>query len=207
MRKAMETRPTPPSQRDGAGRPYRPAAGQPNPGTATERSSAGAGSPRETEKVCLMDIPVLALVIVATLTIPSAADAAPPQSFEARTPAGVVAADRAWGEAELRGDVRAVERLLMADYRSVDAAGNAIDRTQILAAARANAGHPERAARAMAWKRGHPTFPRVQLAGDTAILTWISAADARTVLSCDIFVFRAGRWRAAYSQHSAASAT
>lgn len=52
----------------------------------------------------------------------------------------------------------------------------------------------------------HPSMPVVQMNGDVAILTFIlqRGLDPEPVMSCDIFVYRGGRWRALYSQHSEA---
>jgi len=46
----------------------------------------------------------------------------------------------------------------------------------------------------------------VKITGDTAILTFAldKTATPKPVMSCDVFVYRDGRWRALYSQHTEA---
>jgi len=121
--------------------------------------------------------------------------------------AAVTALDDAWLQAEIRGDGDYLEKLLMGEYRSIGADGKVASKQDIVAHARARGNSPKMAARVAQWRADHPTHAEVTIAGDTAILTWISnkpGANA-TVSSCDIFVYTDGRWRALYSQHSAAA--
>ena len=122
---------------------------------------------------------------------------------DAKTEVAVLAADDAWGEAEISGDAAFVDDLLLPDYRSVSGDGKTLDKAAIVAGARRQTGSPEARAKVAAWKSAHPSRGEVKLFGDTAILTWVSTAPDSTGLihSCDIFVYRAGRWRAIYSQH------
>jgi len=122
---------------------------------------------------------------------------------DAKTPAAVLAADDAWGDAEIDGDAAFVARLLLSGYRSIGADGKTTSRDAIIASARQHAGSPEYKAKVAAWRAHHPSHGEVALFGDTAILTWISdAPESRgKVQSCDIFAYRAGHWRAVYSQH------
>ncbi|MBA3895596.1 MAG: nuclear transport factor 2 family protein [Sphingomonadaceae bacterium] len=123
---------------------------------------------------------------------------------EPRTAAAVVAADDAWGSAEVMGDAAFVDALLMPEYRSVGADGHVTDKATIVAHTRSHAKSPEFAAKVVAWKDAHPERADVTLFGDTAIVRWISTkpGGGDPVASCDVFVYRGGRWRAIYSQHT-----
>jgi hypothetical protein len=142
----------------------------------------------------------LALVV----TLPSAGTAEVRPAPEPRTAAAVLAADNGWGDAETRGDVAFVDALLSDGYRSIGHDGKVRTKVEILASTRAKGGTPARAAEVAAWRAQHPTQGNVALFGDTAVLTWMTAGttNAGMVMSCDIFVYRDGRWRAIYSQHS-----
>lgn len=122
---------------------------------------------------------------------------------DARTPAAVLAVDDAWGNAEIDGDAAFVARLLLPGYRSIGADGKTTSRDAIIDSARQHAGSPEYKAKVAAWRAQHPSHGEVALFDDTAILTWISdAPESRgKIQSCDIFAYRAGHWRAVYSQH------
>jgi len=122
---------------------------------------------------------------------------------DARTEAAVLAADDAWGEAEASGDAAFVDGLLLPGYRSISADGKTVDKAAIVAGAQRHAGSAGYRAKVAAWKSAHPSRGDVRLFGDTAILTWVSTAPdkAGLISSSDIFVYRAGRWRAVYSQH------
>ena len=125
---------------------------------------------------------------------------------EPHSAAAVTAADDAWLQAEIKGDGDFLDRLLADGYRSVGNDGKVTDKAVIVAKARARGNSPDMAARVAAWKAAHPTRPDVTIAGDTAILTWISTkpGTGEPVSSCDIFVYDGGHWRALYSQHTAA---
>lgn len=139
--------------------------------------------------------------------VPARVLASPP---EEKTAAAVLAADDAWGAAEVRGDAAFVDWLLMPDYRSVNPNGTVTPKAKIVDGAKSRSGSKaaEMAVSVAAWKVAHPMRGDVALFGDTAVLTWISIrSDAgEPVSSCDVFVYRAGHWHAIYSQHSTASA-
>jgi hypothetical protein len=141
----------------------------------------------------------LAMIALAPLLLAAAA----PEPHDA---AGVVAADDAWLQAEIRGDGDFLDRLLMDGYRSVGNDGKVSSKSDIVGKARARGNSPYMAARVAQWKAAHPTRPTVEIAGDTAILTWISTKPGagEPVSSCDIFVYQGDHWRALYSQHTAA---
>jgi hypothetical protein len=126
---------------------------------------------------------------------------------EPKTEAAVLEADEAWGEAEQKGNADFVDRLLLPGYRSVSAAGIVTGKDVIVEHTRKQGGSPERAAKIKAWKAAHPLRAEVKIAGDTAILSWISAKPetADAISSCDIFVYTDGHWRAIYSQHTQVS--
>lgn len=143
-----------------------------------------------------------ALALAATLPCAGKAEARP--APEPRTAAAVLAADNGWGDAETRGDVAFVDALLADGYRTIGHDGKVRTKADVLASTRAHVGTPQRAAEVAAWRAQHPTEGTVALFGDTAVLTWMTAGSAgpTTVRSCDIFVYRDGRWHAIYSQHS-----
>jgi hypothetical protein len=91
----------------------------------------------------------------------------------------------------------------MPGYRSVAADGKTAGRETILASTRSHAASPDYRTKVIAWRREHPSHGEVALFGDTAVLTWVSeeAGSEGRIRSCDVFVYRAGRWRAIYSQH------
>jgi len=142
----------------------------------------------------------LAMVAMAPLLL--AATGTP----EPRNTAAVVAADDAWLQAEIKGDGAFLDRLLMDGYRSVGSDGKTTGKSIIVDKARTRGNSPDMAARVAKWKAEHPTRPTVTIAGDTAILTWVSTKPGAgdPVSSCDIFVYDHGHWRALYSQHTAA---
>lgn len=147
-------------------------------------------------------LPHTALALAAILAPAGAAEARP--APEPRTAAAVLAADNAWGDAETRGDVAFVDALLADGYRTIGHDGKVRTKADVLAGTRARGGTPQRAAEVAAWRAQHPTKGEVALFGDTAVLTWVTAGTTNPamVMSCDIFVYRGGRWHAIYSQHS-----
>jgi hypothetical protein len=140
-------------------------------------------------------------ILVTASAAPTIAHASP---AEPRTAAAVVAADAAWGRAEAKGDADFVDRLLAPEYRSVNPAGKATSKADILARTRSAGGTPAQTAEMAVWRKDHPTRADVALFGDTAVLAWVSTgtSDAGKIRSCDIFVYRDGAWHAIYSQHS-----
>jgi len=128
------------------------------------------------------------------------------QSSEPHTQAAIVAANEGWNRAESSGDVAFLDALLLPEYRSISSDGSTHDKAAILASARKNSNSAERAAASAKWLAAHPHVSSVQITGDTAIRTsTLDAPDAtKRVMSCDIYVYREGHWRALYSQHTEA---
>jgi len=135
--------------------------------------------------------------------------AAPAFAAEPRTAAAVIAADKAWGEAEVAGNADFVDRLLLPGYVSIGPDGKTTTKEKIVAGARGRdkQASEKLAAEVAAWKAAHPTRSEVILNGDTAVLKWVMIKPDGSVpiSSCDIFVYRGGRWHAIYSQHTTAS--
>lgn len=142
-------------------------------------------------------------MITLTLTLCCSSPAfAQAQRVEPKTAEAVVQADDAWGDAETRGDGDYLEHLLSPAYVSI----GITTRETIIAHARARGASAAYAEQAATWKAAHPSRADVSIAGDTAVLMWkTTGANGELVRSCDIFVYRGGRWRALYSQHSSAS--
>lgn len=142
-------------------------------------------------------LPIVALM----LAVSAPAFAAPSDKTEPRTAAAVRAADEAWGAAEENGDKAYVDWLLLPRYRSVSYEGKSTSKAAIVAHTGPGAD-PNRKAEVAKWKAEHPEKPVVQIFGDTAVLAWTSSAPGGRIFSCDIFTYRDGHWRAAYSQHA-----
>lgn len=125
---------------------------------------------------------------------------------EPRTAVAVLMADQQWTAAEIRGDAAFVDALLLPEYRSIGRDGKVADKAAIVASSRKRGPHSDFGKMVADYKATHPTRGDVTIDGDTAILTWISLTRGKgePVASCDIFVYRSGRWRALYSQHSTA---
>jgi len=139
--------------------------------------------------------------LMMTIAVGLASVSAP---VEPRTAEAVIAADEAWLKAEVEGDSTALSSLLLPNYISVSDDGRETTGQELIARAARRGADPATAAAVASWKRSHPVRPRVRIHGDIAILTWELGSGAdRRVSSSDIFVYRAGHWRAAYSQHSA----
>ena len=147
----------------------------------------------------------LAALCVALFLVAPAAGAT--AGNEPRTAEAVIAADDAWMEAELRGDGEYLSELLLDGYVSVGSSGKVSTKEKIVSGATKRGRSEEFARQVRAWRAAHPTRAEVALFGDTAVLTWNSTdpGSATPVSSSDVFVYRDGRWRAIYSQHSAAS--
>ena len=122
------------------------------------------------------------------------------------TRAAVVAADEAWTAAEIRGDAAFVDALLLPEYRSIGSDGKIASKAMIVAGTRARGPHSNFGKIVAEYRAGHPTRGDVTINGDTAVLTWVSLVPGKgaPIASCDIFVYRNGRWHAIYSQHSTA---
>ena len=152
-----------------------------------------------------MTIERLLVAVAACVVFAASVDAMP--AAEARTAQAVIAADKAWGAAESRGDTTFVDHLLLPGYQSVGASGTSTPKDKILSSTIAHRGSKTAEADVAAWKAAHPVRSEVRIFGDTAVLTWISTKpDAGDVISsCDVFVYRDGHWHAIYFQHSSAS--
>lgn len=126
---------------------------------------------------------------------------------ETHTEAAVIAADDAWMDAEIRGDAEFLNKLLLDNYVSVGTSGKVSTKSKIVDGARKRGQSDDFAKEVAAWKAHHPSQAKVQIFGDTAVLTWVltNPALAGPVSSSDIFVYRSGHWRAIYSQHSTAA--
>jgi Domain of unknown function (DUF4440) len=126
-------------------------------------------------------------------------------TLEPRTEAAVIAADDLWLKAEIHGDGDALEDLLSDGYQSVGANGTPLTKAVLVANARKRGYSRERERAVADWRAGHPSHPQVTLLGDTAVLSWQLDGDrAGMISSCDVFVYRDGRWRALYSMHTTA---
>jgi Domain of unknown function (DUF4440) len=146
-------------------------------------------------KVSAVSLSCLALVA-------SQASGAEPKS-EPRTPEAVSAA---WSAAELKGDGAFVQHLLLPDYVSVSPNGKVTSKATIVAGAysRAHADRQPETAKVTELRAAHPYREQIKMFGDTTVVTFLSTRpdSGEPVLSCDIFVYRAGHWHAIYSQHS-----
>jgi len=156
---------------------------------------------------------VTAVLLLASAANASVAHAQNVQSAEPKTEAAVIAADKGWGKAEESGDTAYIDALLLPEYRSVNVDGSTHDKAAILAGARKISALPEKVAAIEKWKAAHPFLMSVQITGDLAIVTFaLDSPDKpaaqkpvqKPIMSCDVFVYRDGRWRAFYSQHTAA---
>jgi len=147
-----------------------------------------------------------ALAVCAALAVPLVAAAG--TAAEPRTADAVRAADEAWSAAETRGDAAFVEQLLLPDYRSVQPDGRVHGKAAIVAGAAKRATDPAAAEKARAWLASHPYRGDVVITGDTAVLTAVLTTPGKDepILSCDIFVYVDGHWKAIYSQHTSAGA-
>ena len=125
---------------------------------------------------------------------------------EPHTAAAVIAVDQQWSKAEDTGDAKYLNALLLPEYRSISSDGSTHDKATIIADAIRSARTPEGTAKTEQWLAAHPNVPVVQIHGDLAVLTFIlqRGLDPRPVMSCDIFLYRGGHWRALYSQHTEA---
>jgi hypothetical protein len=127
------------------------------------------------------------------------------EKMEPKTADAVVKADAAWGDAETRGDGDYLEQLLLPGYVSIGEKGKITTREAIISHARARGASSAYAAEVAAWRAAHPQRAQVSMNKDTAIVKWTATgANGEVVLSCDLFVYRNGHWRALYSQHTAA---
>ena len=142
-------------------------------------------------------LPLFLLMLIAAAPAP-----------EPKTETAVIATDDAWLTAEVAGDAKFLSSLLLPGYVSIGANGKVTSRSEIVANARArdfNAS-AKLAAAVADWKALHPAKPEIVIVGDTAILKWVLVdPKAGLVSSSDMFIYRGGRWRAIYSQHTTAA--
>jgi hypothetical protein len=148
---------------------------------------------------------VRSIVFVLIIGVANGAAAKP----ELHSASAVIQADEAWGDAEVAGNSGFVNDLLLPEYRSVGNDGHTTLKAKIVEGTRKRAESPAAiaayATEVAAWKKAHPSRAEVTIAGDTAVLRWVlNASTAGAISSCDVFVYRNGRWRALYSQHTGA---
>lgn len=153
-------------------------------------------------RVAAIASPAFALLAVLGTAHRAMAQDAP----EPHTAAAVMAVDHGWLKAEETGNTGHLDSLLLPEYRTVNLDGTWQDKAFILRGAAKQAGHPNFAAKVRAWKATHPTLTSVVIKGDVAIVTFTldKGPDPKRIMSCDVFVYRHGHWRALYSQHSEA---
>lgn len=128
------------------------------------------------------------------------------QVTEPHTATAVIAVDEGWSKAEETGDTKYVDALLLPEYRSISSDGSTHSKSAILAHTARNKNNGEGVAKVEQWRAAHPYRTSVEINGDVAILSFAlsKGVDPKPVMSCDIFVYRGGRWRALYSQHTEA---
>jgi hypothetical protein len=148
---------------------------------------------------------ILALIVVSA-GISRISYAQEAKDREPHTEAAVIADDKGWDKAEDGGDVTYIDRLLLPEYRSINSDGSVHDKATVIAGAQKNASSPDRKADTEKWRAAHPYLTSVAITGDTAILSFTlnRPGSPSRIMSSDIFVYREGRWRALYSQHSEA---
>jgi len=147
-----------------------------------------------------------ASVLFATLGIVVSTGAVAQAGSEPHTAAAVIADDEGWSNAEDNGNIDYLNALLLPEYRSISSDGTTHDKAAVIGYALHNSNTAEGAAKAERWRAGHPHLPVVDINGDVAVLTFVlqKGVDPKPVMSCDIFVYREGHWRALYSQHTEA---
>src|ERR1700733_9777516 len=159
----------------------------------------------KTKRILHAILPIAATLLL--LNAPSSTMAkAQAASVEPHTKDAVIAADDGWDKAEGTGDANFIDALLLPNYRSISSDGSIHDKAAIIASARKNAGSAKRAAYEEQWRAAPPVLVSVEIAADTAILTFAldKPGSSKPIMSCDIFVYQDGHWRAIYSQHSEA---
>jgi hypothetical protein len=120
----------------------------------------------------------------------------------------VIAVDQHWSVAEVSGDTAWLDAMLLPEYRSISADGVAYPKAAIVAGARKNHLHPDKARRKVAaWQKAHPSGTSVVLRDNVAILSFydLKLGPQKGVKSSDIFLYVDGHWHALYSQHASAS--
>ena len=144
--------------------------------------------------------------ILAVLALSATVIQAKDLQVEPKTEAAVLAASDDWLAAERRGDVAALDRRLMPEYRDIEPNGHVHPRSALIAHA-VNLKDPSTVpAKQLAaeFRKAHPVIEKVIITGDTALLSYHST-DPQTedeVRSVDVFVYDQGRWRALVSTHN-----
>jgi ketosteroid isomerase-like protein len=136
-------------------------------------------------------MPRIALLALAAFACATAGRAATPERLDE---ASVRAAETRWSEAFVTGDAATLEALLASDYVSVNPAGKARPKAEIIAVARAYAAkNPGQHAQPLT------STSTVELIGTAALVHHHAPTD----VSIDLFEFKGGHWLARYSQHTA----
>jgi hypothetical protein len=163
------------------------------------RGVAVALKPSERSRLLVFSLPVLAACAIAPAGAPRASVETP------RTEAAVRAIEDHWLRAEGTGDVEYLRRLLLPEYRSVSARGEAITKDAILNRAARNRASGEGMRAIEAYLAAHPTEEAVTLRDDVAIVSFFDPRIGveKGVRSSDVFVHVDGAWHALYSQHCA----
>lgn len=147
----------------------------------------------------------IALALITVTTFSASALYAGSVQDEPRTEAAVLAASDDWLAAERRGDVDALERRLMPQYRDIEPNGRVHPRSALINHA-ANLTNPSTVpAKQLAadFRKEHPVIEKVVITGDTALLSYSSLQQSdNDVGSMDVFVYNEGRWRALVSTHN-----
>jgi hypothetical protein len=122
--------------------------------------------------------------------------AASPDPETQRNIEGVRAVEAHWTRAFLGGDEAYLGRLLDPAYVSVNLSGVQRSKADIIALAKKIAAGA---------KQSVPTLPasHIDVRDDAAIVTVVADGQA----SVDVFYWKAGRWRAWYSQHTTVKTT
>lgn len=145
-------------------------------------------------------------VLAVLTTLSATATRANDLQVEPKTEAAVLAASDDWLAAERRGDVAALDRRLMPEYRDVLPDGHVHPRSALIAHA-ANLKDPSTVpAKQLAaeFRRAHPVIEKVIITGNTAVVSYLSTdrQSEDQVRSIDVFVYDQGRWRALVSTHN-----
>ncbi|MDQ6931398.1 MAG: nuclear transport factor 2 family protein [Candidatus Eremiobacteraeota bacterium] len=121
-----------------------------------------------------------------------------------KSAAAVSAVDDHWTRAEVHGDVAWLDGMLLPQYRSIGANGVASPKSKILASAKKNATSDKMARLVAKYMKEHPSGRNITIEGDTAIVNFYAPkiGAQRGVMSCDVFIYKSGRWHALYSQHT-----
>lgn len=147
------------------------------------------------------------LVAIALVSVAVSRGNASPQPVAdetLKTKAAVQAVELHWTQAEVHGDVAYLQRLLMPEYRSVNADGVVHSKSDLLANAVKNGRSGDAAKRVAAYLKAHPYNTLITIEGDTALSTFYSPTLGlkKGIESSDILVYVNGGWHAIYSAHT-----